>query len=84
MEAYLDRITIRQDQMGGVPCICGLRIPVRTIVGMAANGMTFKKILDAYPDLEEEDLHAVLRYSAANIQRRLGNDDGLAGVGMEK
>lgn len=30
------RITVRPDQMGGVPCIRGLRIPVATIVDMVA------------------------------------------------
>jgi uncharacterized protein (DUF433 family) len=34
------RITIRADQMGGVPWIRGLRIPVATVVGMVADGMT--------------------------------------------
>ncbi|RMH87388.1 MAG: DUF433 domain-containing protein, partial [Calditrichaeota bacterium] len=33
------RITVNPDQMGGVPCIRGLRIPVATIVGMVANRM---------------------------------------------
>ncbi len=28
------RITVDADQMGGVPCIRGLRIPVATVVGM--------------------------------------------------
>ena len=45
------RITIDPEKMGGVACIRGLRIPVSTIVGMVANGMTEKEILDAYPDL---------------------------------
>lgn len=34
------RITVSPDQMGGVPCIRGLRIPVATVVGMVADGMT--------------------------------------------
>jgi len=38
--------------MDGVPCIRGLRIPVTTIVGMVADGMTETEILKAYPDLE--------------------------------
>ena len=33
------RITIDHKQMGGVPCIRGLRIPVATVVGMVADGM---------------------------------------------
>ena len=35
----LDRVTINPDQMGGVPCIRGLRVPVATVVGMVADGM---------------------------------------------
>ena len=34
------RITVDPHQMGGVPCIRGLRIPVATVVGMVADGMT--------------------------------------------
>jgi len=30
------RITAKPDQMGGVPCIRGLRIPVATVIGMVA------------------------------------------------
>ena len=50
--------------MGGVPCIRGLRIPVSTIVGMIADGMSSSEILDAYPDLESEDIVQALRYAA--------------------
>jgi hypothetical protein len=46
-----ERITVRADQMDGVPCIRGLRIPVATVVGMVADGMTVEEILAAYPDL---------------------------------
>jgi uncharacterized protein (DUF433 family) len=35
-----ERITVRADQMGGVPCIRGLRIAVAAVVGMAADGMS--------------------------------------------
>lgn len=39
--------------MGGTPCIrAGMRIPVATIVGMIAEGMSQQDILQAYPDLE--------------------------------
>jgi len=50
------RITIHAGQMGGVPCIRGLRIPVATVVGMVAEGMTTNEILDANPDLEPADV----------------------------
>jgi uncharacterized protein (DUF433 family) len=57
------RITSDPRQMGGMPCIRGLRIPVATVVGMIAEGMTETEILSAYPDLEGEDIHEVLRYA---------------------
>ena len=50
--------------MGGVPCIRGLRIPVSTIVGMVADGMSVPEILEAYPDLDSDDVAQALRYAA--------------------
>ena len=66
----LDQITADPAQMGGVPCIRGLRIPVSTIVGLLADGMTTEQILDAYPDLEREDVQEALRYAALLTQDR--------------
>lgn len=64
------RITVNPKQMGGVPCIRGLRIPVATVVGMVADGMTEKEILAAFPDLEREDIREALRYAAEAIRER--------------
>jgi uncharacterized protein (DUF433 family) len=64
------RITVRAEQMGGVPCIRGLRIPVATVVGMVADGMTTDEILGAYPDLEAADVEEALRYAAQAVQER--------------
>ncbi len=64
------RITINPNQMGGVPCIRGLRIPVATVVGVVADGLTNKEILEAYPDLTEDDIHEALRYAAQALQER--------------
>ena len=64
------RVTIEQDKMGGVACIRGLRIPVATVVGMVANGMTEKEILNAYPDLEQEDIREALLYAAEAVKER--------------
>ncbi|MCS7066053.1 MAG: DUF433 domain-containing protein [Fimbriimonadales bacterium] len=65
-----ERITVNPDQMGGVPCIRGLRIPVATIVAMVAEGMTTEQILAAYPDLEPEDIREALRYAAEAVSER--------------
>jgi len=64
------RITVNPNQMDGVPCIRGLRIPVATIVGMISDGMTEKDIIEAYPDLEYEDIRESLRYAAEAVRER--------------
>jgi uncharacterized protein (DUF433 family) len=65
-----ERITVRADQMGGVPCIRGLRIPVATVVGLVADGMSNEEILAAYPDLEAADIEEALRYAAEAVRER--------------
>lgn len=64
------RITIDPDQMDGEPCIRNLRIPVATIIGMLAEGMSEKEILDAYPDLELEDIREALRFASELLQEK--------------
>jgi uncharacterized protein (DUF433 family) len=64
------RITVRPEQMGGVPCIRGLRIPVATVVDMVADGMTREEILAAYPDLEGGDVEEAVRYAAEAVRER--------------
>lgn len=65
------RITVRPDQMDGMPCIRALRIPVAaTVVGKVADGMTKEEILDAYPDLEPEDMREALQFAAEAVNRR--------------
>jgi uncharacterized protein (DUF433 family) len=65
------RITVNPHQMGGVPCIRGLRIPVATIVGLVAEGQTEGEILSAYPDLNAEGIHEALRYAAEAVRERV-------------
>jgi len=64
------RITVNHDQMGGVPCLRGLRIPVATVVGMVADGMSTEEILETYPDLGREDITESLRYAAEAVRER--------------
>ncbi len=65
-----ERITANPAQMGGVPCIRGLRIPVATVVDMVADGMTVGEILKAYPDLQEADVSEALRFAAEAVRVR--------------
>jgi len=64
------RITINPNQMGGVPCIRGLRIPVATIVALVAEGMTDTRILREFPNLEPADIREALYYAAQAVQER--------------
>ena len=64
------RITVNPEQMDGLPCIRGLRIPVATVVDMVASGMSNDEILESYPDLELEDIFEALRFAAAAVRER--------------
>ena len=71
------RITAEPEKMGGIPCIRGLRIPVATVVGMVANGMSIDEILAEYPDLERDDVREALAFAAEAVcERQLPVVDG--------
>ena len=57
--------------MGGMPCIRGLRMPVATVVGMVADGMTVADILREHPTLEPEDIREALQYAAEAVRERM-------------
>jgi uncharacterized protein (DUF433 family) len=64
------RITVNPSQMGGVPCIRGLRVPVATVIEMVADGMTAKEILAEFPDLEAGDIDEALHFAADAVRER--------------
>lgn len=68
--ARYDRITVDPAQMGGVPCIRRLRIPVATVVGLVGEGMSTEQILADYPDLEQEDISQAVSYAAEAVRER--------------
>jgi len=59
-----DRITIEPGKRGGKPCIRGIRITVYDVLDYLASGMTVEEILADFPELEREDIHAVLAFAA--------------------
>jgi len=69
--AWQDRIVIAPDLHHGDPCIKGTRIPVATIVGSLADGMTATQIRKAYPQLVDEDIRAALAYAAELTREEL-------------
>jgi uncharacterized protein (DUF433 family) len=58
------RITIEPGKRGGKPCIRGLRITVRDVLGMLSNGMRQSEIIEDFPELEANDIRAALAYAA--------------------
>ncbi len=71
-DEYMDlgRITVDHQIMGGVPCVAGTRIPVATVVGLVANGLTAEEIIAEYPQLTSADVQACLGYAARAVDER--------------
>lgn len=59
----LNRMTINPAICLGQPTIRGMRMTVSVIVKQVACGMTTDEILEAYPELEQEDIVQALRYA---------------------
>ncbi|CAN5856367.1 DUF433 domain-containing protein [soil metagenome] len=66
-ENLSERITINPKQCGGRPCVRGMRIRVTDVLDLFAAGLTADEILEEMPDLEREDLTAVLQYAARKL-----------------
>ncbi len=66
----LARIVVDHQIMGGVPCVAGTRIPVATIVGLVASGLSTEEIVAEYPQLTPADVQACLGYAARAVDER--------------
>lgn len=62
-----NRITANLEQCGGRPCVRGMRIRVTDVLNLLASGYTQMQVLDELPDLEKEDVEAVLRFASSKI-----------------
>jgi uncharacterized protein (DUF433 family) len=66
------RITIEPGKRSGQPCIRGLRITVWDVLGWLAAGKSVEQILSDYPELEKDDLRAVIEYGAQSPDEDTG------------
>ncbi len=66
----LERVVVDHRIMGGVACIKGTRIPVATVVGLLAEGVTSNEIMADYPQLTAEDIRDALRFAARAVEDR--------------
>ncbi len=67
MAELMDRITVDPEQCGERPCIRGMRIRVRDVLDLLANGLFPEQIIEEMPDLELEDIRASLRFASHRL-----------------
>lgn len=67
----LERITINPDVCLGQPTIRGMRITVSVILKMLAGGASVQQVLDAYPELEYDDVKQAMQYAAWVVSDQL-------------
>jgi uncharacterized protein (DUF433 family) len=60
----LDRITVDPRICLGQPTVRGTRITVSVILKMLAAGKTTQDVLEAYPELDREDVYQAMKYAA--------------------
>jgi uncharacterized protein (DUF433 family) len=59
-----ERITFDPHVMGGRACIRGMRIPVSAVLAQIAHGASPEDVVQAYPDLDREDVREAVEYAA--------------------
>jgi len=62
--SLLDRVTVDPNVCHGKPIIRGMRWPVASLLELMASGMSSDEILADHPELEPDDLRAVLEFAA--------------------
>ena len=67
-QKLLNRITYNPEVMVGKPTIRGLRITVDQILKALAANIDIREILLDYPELEKEDIQAVLLYAGQLVE----------------
>lgn len=64
---YTNRIELNPKIMLGKPVIRGTRVTVDLVLRKLSEGADEGDILDAYPRLTREDIHAAIRYAADTL-----------------
>ncbi len=67
----IERITVNPNILGGKPVIKGTRISVEFILDLLASDVSEKEILEDYPHLSKEDIHACLKYAANSCRNEI-------------
>ena len=70
-EELLKRVSIDPNVCFGRPCVRGTRIWVSLIVDNLAEGVSEAEILEAYPQLQPDDVRAALWFAAEMTRERI-------------
>jgi uncharacterized protein (DUF433 family) len=62
-------VVMDEEVLGGTPIIKGTRVPVYDVAASMDAGISTKRILSAYPSLDENALELAALYAEANPQR---------------
>lgn len=62
--SWRERIGLNTKILAGKPAVKGTRAPVELVLEMIPAGVSESDILDNYPGLASEDLHACVAYAA--------------------
>ena len=66
---WRDRIAIDPTILVGKPVIRGTRLAVEFLLDLLAEGWTHEQVLQNYPQLTEDDIHAALHYAVETLKR---------------
>jgi uncharacterized protein (DUF433 family) len=85
----MGRITANAEILGGKPIIKDTRISVEFILELFASGVTENEILQDYPHLTKDDIHACLEYAARSqgkngIRRCIHSRDPGSGINQDE
>ena len=69
----LDRITVNPSICLGQPTIRGMRITVGFVLKLLASELSVRDVLEAYPELEAEDIRQALNYAAWVVSDKIVN-----------
>ena len=67
VDELLGRITVSPDVLVGKPTVRSLRISVEQVLRALASGVSKEELLSDYPELEHDDIRAVLAYAADRV-----------------
>ncbi len=63
----LSRISIDPNMMHGKPIIRGMRWTVEMVLDLLSSGMSIQEIIEDHPELEKDDVLAVLQFAKLQI-----------------